>query len=383
MADRWLLRGTVGGGDGDDDEAPIAECREIDGLFVDLPPRPRESFTLVGCMPEGALATCSDGDRLGNVWLATGPIDGEELCDVVVRGRRPSDTVPDAVDIDLDGFVDVYDRTAAIHRPRNITGFLLTGPDGMAYGRCADVVGVFRAAGPSLVPEVRLLGCRPEPVLSAALETIGHAGKTATHRRMIHSEVDWIGADGTSHPVILGGVAGTVSAVEPSRFGEGLVDVTVDSTAGDPLPTGYLDILRHWEAGRPTEKNLWAGYGRDLRHHWCGVALAHRAGRPDRPPGGTYHLDGRFVTDVEGFYAALGEAVNGPGGYFGWNLDAVDDCCFGGFGATTPFRVVWHDSSVARSHLVAGYDHRRLRAAVTLDYLLDLLARRRVEVELR
>ncbi|MEV4282452.1 barstar family protein [Actinoplanes xinjiangensis] len=383
MADRWLLRGTVGDGDSGDDGAPIAECREIDGLFVDLPPRPRESFTLLGCLPEGTLATCSDGDRLGNVWLATGPIDGEELCDVVVRGRRPSDTVAGAVDIDLDGFVDVYDRTAAVDRPRDVTAFVLTGPDDMAYGRCADVAGVFRAAGPPPVPQVRLLGCRPEPVLSAALETIGRTGGTAARRRMISSEVEWIGADGTTHPVILGGVVGTVSAVEPSRFGAGLVDVTVDSSAGDPLPTGYLDILRHWETGRPPEKNLWAGYGRELRLHWCGVALAHHAGRPDRPPGATYRLDGRFVTDVEGFYAALGEAINGPGGYFGWNLDAVDDCCGGGFGATTPFRVVWHDSAVARSHLVAGYDPLRLRAAVTVDYLVDLLTREGVQVELR
>ncbi|MFE2532064.1 barstar family protein [Streptomyces sp. NPDC059371] len=26
-----------------------------------------------------------------------------------------------------------------------------------------------------------------------------------------------------------------------------------------------------------------------------------------------------------------------PGGYFGWNLDALDDCLIGGWGASTPF----------------------------------------------
>ncbi|HWO60336.1 MAG TPA: barstar family protein, partial [Umezawaea sp.] len=118
-------------------------------------------------------------------------------------------------------------------------------------------------------------------------------------------------------------------------------------------------------------------------HQWSGVALGHRSGGQDRPPGTTYDLDGRFVTDVEGFYCAIGEAVNGPGGYFGWNLDALDDCLRGGSGARAPFRVVWHDSAVGREHLVAGYDRRRLNAAVTMDYLLGLFAQNDVDVDLR
>ncbi|WP_410812260.1 barstar family protein [Micromonospora sp. 067-2] len=97
----------------------------------------------------------------------------------------------------------------------------------------------------------------------------------------------------------------------------------------------------------------------------------------------TYDLDGRFVTDIEGFYCAIGEAINGPGGYFGWNLDALDDCLGGGFGARTPFLLVWHNSAVAREHLVAGYDRRRLHPATTLEYLLDLLAEHQVEIDLR
>lgn len=92
------------------------------------------------------------------------------------------------------------------------------------------------------------------------------------------------------------------------------------------------------------------------------------------PASGAYHLDGRHVTDVEGFYCAIGEAVNGSGGYFGWNIDALDDCPRGGWGATVPFRLVWHDSMVARAHLVAGYDRRRWLPAITLDDLLQLLA---------
>jgi len=119
-----------------------------------------------------------------------------------------------------------------------------------------------------------------------------------------------------------------------------------------------------------------------LRHHWAGLALTHRSTGPDRPAGTTYHLDGRFVTDVEGFYCAIGEAINGPGGHFGWNLDALEDCLRGRFGAQTPFRLVWHDPTVAREHLAPGYDRHRLGPAVTFEYLQDMLAAHQVEIDL-
>nr|BFE72103.1 hypothetical protein GCM10020092_054040 [Actinoplanes digitatis] len=105
--------------------------------------------------------------------------------------------------------------------------------------------------------------------------------------------------------------------------------------------------------------------------------------RPTGSAGTTYDLDGLSVTDIEGFYCAIGEAINGPGGYFGWNLDALDDCLAGRFGAVAPFRLVWHDSAVAREHLVAGYDPRRLGPAITLDYLLDMLEAHHVKIDLR
>ncbi|UBU19107.1 barstar family protein [Nonomuraea gerenzanensis] len=139
-----------------------------------------------------------------------------------------------------------------------------------------------------------------------------------------------------------------------------------------------------------------------MRHEWEGAALhhrrrtspgppagtTHRGASPDRPAGTTYHLDGRFVTDIEGFHCAIGEAINGPGGYFGWNLAALGDCLRGRWGAEPPFRIVWHDSDVARRHLVPGfdrppYDLRCWGAATTMEELLGTLADSRVEVELR
>ncbi|MFE3458975.1 barstar family protein [Nocardiopsis aegyptia] len=46
----------------------------------------------------------------------------------------------------------------------------------------------------------------------------------------------------------------------------------------------------------------------------------------------TYVIQGSEVSGLEDFWRAVGEAVNGPGGYFGTNLDAFADCLSGGYG---------------------------------------------------
>lgn len=49
----------------------------------------------------------------------------------------------------------------------------------------------------------------------------------------------------------------------------------------------------------------------------------------------TYVIPGAEVTGLERFWQVMGEAVNGPDGYFGRNLDAFADCLGGGFGTPT------------------------------------------------
>ncbi|OJF15432.1 hypothetical protein BG844_04815 [Couchioplanes caeruleus subsp. caeruleus] len=310
------------------------------------------------------------------------PWSGEDLGDVVILKQRPNATMPGTIDIDLGGFVHVYDRTDAVLRPGEVTEFVLHGRDEASYGTCRDVTGVFRDQAAPLVPQIRLLGCRPEPPLLSALGALGQSTKAGLRHRRIRADVHVVAADGSAGQVIGAAVSGTVHASGPSRLGAGLLDVTVDSDPQEPLPTGILDILKHWHTGRPTEKNLWAGYNRELRHQWAGVALTHRTDAPDQPADTTYHLDGQFVTDIEGFYCAIGEAINGPGGYFGWNLDALADCLRGKFGARAPFRLVWHNSTVACKHLVTGYDRRRLSPAISLEYLLEMLTAHQVQVDL-
>ena len=68
-----------------------------------------------------------------------------------------------------------------------------------------------------------------------------------------------------------------------------------------------------------------------------------------------YEIDGERILDTDGFYTMIGEAVNGPGGYFGRGLDSLNDCLRGGFGTPEdgPFSFVWRNSQGSR--IALGY----------------------------
>ncbi len=77
--------------------------------------------------------------------------------------------------------------------------------------------------------------------------------------------------------------------------------------------------------------------------------------QPGTHPPVKFRIDGRKIQSAEDFYREIGAAVNGPGGYFGRNLDALADCLRGGFGtpADRPYQFEWQHSSVSRRHLAA------------------------------
>lgn len=66
-----------------------------------------------------------------------------------------------------------------------------------------------------------------------------------------------------------------------------------------------------------------------------------------------YRIDGRKIKSVNDFYREVGCAVNGPGGYFGRNLDALADCLRGGFGTPEDrrYEFEWQYSAVSRRYL--------------------------------
>jgi RNAse (barnase) inhibitor barstar len=88
--------------------------------------------------------------------------------------------------------------------------------------------------------------------------------------------------------------------------------------------------------------------------------------QPATPPPMIFRIDGRKIESAKDFYREIGSAVNGPGGYFGRNLDSLADCLRGGFGTpeNRPYQFDWQHSAVAQRHLTEVHQGRPLFAAI-------------------
>ncbi|MFD8010762.1 barstar family protein [Streptomyces sp. NPDC058955] len=222
-------------------------------------------------------------------------------------------------------------------------------------------------------------GCRPQGGL---LESVRHVG--FRRARAGNAYVALLDRDGaTMGSYFVGEV--TVVEVKPSVHGAGLVDLTVTLWCADALPGAERawDLVR---TGGLNRTGMWRELAAEERHAWLSVALwsrgYQRQGKPDAPVGQVLVLDGRHIIDEDSFYCAIGEAVNGPGGYFGWNLDALDDCLCGGWGATAPFTVRWDSSAEARARLAERVPVGD-REVTVFDLLVEILEERGVSVILR
>lgn len=385
---RWRLLDVTTG-------ATLTDCGDIDGLFVDrvFPAPPQyERYTLVGCAPTGALVAAVDGTGpawLGNLFLEGAHVPGrpvaeacgvdcqqcyetaEELLDVQVVGHRVAADGSGRLDIDLEGHRRGDDNNHCGTVAPSVPGYRL-----LAYtkelapvGECRDIAGLFhpRPDGWPPGPPLTLLGCRP-----------GLTGSFDVDLAHLH-------ADGTAHPMGWGQrFFGRVVATRPSELGGDLVDLSLDARIPEPLAANDRPLWDMWHDGGPAEPNSWAKLDRSDRYLWVRAAAIHRNHAPDKPAGTVYHLDGRYVTDYDAFYCAMGEAINGPGGWFGGDLFWLHENAATGDGGATPgFRLVWHSSEVARTHLVPGYDRQSWLPAVTFDDLVHHLTEDGVQVELR
>lgn len=377
--------------------ATLTDCTDIDGLFVDrvFPPEPLyERYILSSCAPSGSLRAAVDGTGpawLGNFVLVGAHVPGrpvserceepcsacydfmEELLDVRVVGHRPAADGSGLLDIELEG----HRREAENHFggtvAPDVIGYQLTvcssAGEETSAGECRNIAGLFheRPAIWPPGPPVTLLGCRP-----------GFAG--SFRARLAHLRVD-----GRVHMTGWGKrLLGDVVATRPSTAGDGLVDIILDARFPEPFAANERPLWDLWRAGGPTGPNQWAALDRSHRFLWVRAAAVHRDHGPDKPAGTVYHLDGRHVTDYDAFYCAIGEAINGPGGWFGGDLFSLRDVAATGDGGATPgFRLIWHDSEVARTHLVPGYDRQSWLPAITFDDLVQCLTGYGVQLELR
>ncbi|MFE2912692.1 hypothetical protein ACFRKE_36565 [Kitasatospora indigofera] len=307
----------------------LGSCAEVEGLFGEPP---RGTYELFGWTAPAAVS----GWVGSRVWLV--PEAPEEpdpwlLEDVEALRRSPgSDALVLTGLDDYEGPPEGYRGAVRLH-------------DGHRWlGSCREFARVLPSerAGRPLV----LRGLAPGEQLRAALAQ-------GTRRALDLEQADLEIRDDRGEPLTQHPLPARISAWYPSSHGAGLIDLELDDGSFAPLPSHTRPVLERWFAGPPEAPGSWAALDTRLRGAWLRLVQDRGCRRPHRPwpAGHAYRLDGRHITDEPGLYLALGEAVNGPGGYFGGCLAAVDDCLGGRFGRTAPATLLWRDAATAREHL--------------------------------
>ncbi|MEV0489957.1 barstar family protein [Streptomyces atratus] len=303
-------------------------CAEAEGLFRE--PR-RGTYELFGWVPDEAEVRGWVGSR---VWLVPEDrtLDAWLLEDAESLGGHPG----------TDGLVltglDDYEGPPEGHRaPVRLH-------DGYRWlGSCREFARVLPPghAEPPLV----LRGLAPGDRLRRAL--------TSGTRRTLDLAEAWLEIrDDRGEPLTDRLLRPTVRSWRSSSRRPDLIDLELDGELA-PVPGYAQPIWERWLSGPPDAPGAWAGLDTRQRGAWLdlvrerGCRLEHQ----DQPTGHAYELEGQHITDEPGLYLALGEAVNGPGGYFGGCLDALVDCLRGNFGYTAPATLLWRDAVTAREHL--------------------------------
>jgi RNAse (barnase) inhibitor barstar len=135
------------------------------------------------------------------------------------------------------------------------------------------------------------------------------------------------------------------------------------------------EVWRRWASGVVLERDEWLRWPSSDHEAWLHVvqnswfASRRRAARYGTDE--FVYLEGSKVTTKAAFYCALGEAVNGPGGYFGSNLDALADCLSSENGDSTPFKLVWRDFRLSRNSL--GYEFIDSLMAIMSEFHIEVI----------
>ncbi|MEV7597161.1 barstar family protein [Kitasatospora sp. NPDC089797] len=303
-------------------------CAEVEGLFGE--PR-RGTYELFGWVPRTEVR----GWVGSRVWLVPedGALDPWLLEDAESPGQQPG----------TDGLVltglDGYERPPEGYR----------GPvrvhDGYRWlGSCREFARVLPADQPT--PPLVLRGLAPSDRLRAAL---AKGSRRALDLEQAALEIQ----DDQGEPLTDRLLWARIGAWRPSPHGTDLIDLELDGGLFTPVPDDARPVWARWFAGPPDTPGAWVGLDTRRRGAWLDLVRERACRRilRDRPAGHAYELDGRHITDEPGLYLALGEAVNGPGGYFGGCLDALLDCLHGTFGYTAPAPLLWRDAATAREHL--------------------------------
>ncbi|MER5788011.1 hypothetical protein [Streptomyces sp. NPDC001980] len=304
-------------------------CDAVDGLFGE--PR-RGTYELFGWVADGVDVRGWVGSR---VWLVP---DDDSLDPWLLEDAKSPGQLSGADSLVLDG-LDDYEGP-----PEGHTGVVRVHDGHRWLGSCEEFVRVLPAE--HVAPPLVLRGLAPGDQLRTAL-------MKGTRRALDLEEAALEIHDDQGEPLTDRLLWTKVSAWRPSSCTTDLIDLELDGELFTPVPDHARPIWERWLVGPPDRLGAWVGLDTRRRGAWLDLVRerACRRSHRDRPAGHAYELDGRHITDEPGLYLALGESVNGPGGYFGGCPAALDDCLGGTFGYTAPATLLWRDAATAREYL--------------------------------
>ncbi|NIL61436.1 barstar family protein [Salinispora arenicola] len=148
--------------------------------------------------------------------------------------------------------------------------------------------------------------------------------------------------------------------VEKASVGDvASTNVSFRSFGGRCEYVGAEEIWRHWVSNVVPKAGEWLQWPIECQDDWLHVvqnswfARGRRAGRYGTSEKAL--LNGAEMRTRAGFYCALGEAVNGPRGYFGSNLDALGDCLSSSYGEGRLSEVSWRNFTESQTYLGRSY----------------------------
>lgn len=144
-------------------------------------------------------------------------------------------------------------------------------------------------------------------------------------------------------------------------------------TDSTPVHAALFTWIQLWQAGEPPPR-YWAQWDEARQQLWLAFNLAMHASKPQVVRTQYVVLDGRLILSPQAFYCEYAEQLCGIGGYAGYNLDAVDDCLFGGWFAdldAANLSVEWRYFEVSQQVLAPSFiEHIR---AIFQDHHMTLL----------
>ncbi|MFC0623017.1 barstar family protein [Kribbella deserti] len=211
---------------------------------------------------------------------------------------------------------------------------------GAVYVEAHDIRGFFVAPDESVPAEVLFRAAvrgragRGDELADAELQVINVAGAVIGSYYIGHVQLKSESVPGN---------AGEIAQISASFGGYAF-----------PYPAAG-EIWRRWASGIPVQRAEWAALPAGAHGSWLHVAATawFETGRKAMRYGADEVgvINSSHLRNESSFYCELGEAINGPGGYFGATLDGLVDCLISSQRPGAPIRLVWQDFITAQERL--------------------------------